>query len=293
MRRLALPVLATVLLVGPGSARVVRAQPFDLSRDSLISHRSGQNVQPIFDGWSKTPDGGFEMHFGYLNRNHVEELHIPLGPENSFESGGPDRGQPTYFYPRFNRRVFSVIVPKDFGKRELIWTLTSRGKTERAVGWLQPEWEIDPLPRNAVKVEGNEAPTLSVVSPGRVRPGRVVLTAKASDDGLPLQGKPRRVTSSENPPTFRFDGPSQTTPVNVPEVVRPAAPRIQGLSVSWAVHRGPGAVTFEPAASAVKDGEVTVAATFSKPGEYVLRARATDTSLTTIQDVKVVVADGR
>jgi len=44
-----------------------------------------------------------------------------------------------------------VIVPKDFGKRELFWTLTSRGRTERAVGWLKPEWEIEPLPRYASK----------------------------------------------------------------------------------------------------------------------------------------------
>lgn len=293
MRRLTFAVLTTALLLGPGWARPVRAQPFDLSRDSLITHRSGQDVQPVFDGWSKNADGSFEMHFGYLNRNHIEEVHIPLGPENSFEPSGPDRGQPTYFYPRFNRRMFSVTVPKDFGKRELIWTLTSRGKTERAVGWLQPEWEIDPLPRGAVRSEGNKPPTLSAVGPGQVRPGRVTLTAKASDDGLPPPGKPRRGGNSENPPGFRFDGPTFTAPVNVPEVVRPTAPRIQGLSVSWTVHRGPGAVKFEPAASAVKDGQVVVDATFSEPGEYVLRARASDTSLTTIQDVKVVVADGR
>ena len=75
-------------------------------------------------------------------------------------------------------------MPKDFGKGELIWTVTSRGKTERAVGWLQPEWEIDPVPRRATRSEGNKAPTLSVVSPGQIRPGRVALTAKASDDAV-------------------------------------------------------------------------------------------------------------
>ena len=37
-------------------------------------------------------------------------------------------------------------VPRDWGKKEVVWTLTLRGKTERAVGWLQPEWEIESFP---------------------------------------------------------------------------------------------------------------------------------------------------
>ena len=42
----------------------------------------GQSVQPVFDGWSKLPDGGFTMHFGYLNRSWVERPIIPVGPTN-------------------------------------------------------------------------------------------------------------------------------------------------------------------------------------------------------------------
>src|SRR5262245_15315258 len=105
---------------------------------------SGQDVQPVFEGWSKNPDGGFAMHFGYLNRNYVQELSIPVGPGNNIEPGGPDRGQPTFFSIRTNRNMFKVNVPKDWGKKELIWTLTANGKTQKAFGWLQAEWEIDP-----------------------------------------------------------------------------------------------------------------------------------------------------
>ena len=104
---------------------------------------SGQNIAPIFEGWSRNVDGGFTMHFGYLNRNYVEEIHVPLGPSNNVVPEGPDRGQPTFFYTRTHRYSFSVPVPKDWGRKEVIWTLTVHGKTERAVGWLQPEWEID------------------------------------------------------------------------------------------------------------------------------------------------------
>src|SRR5439155_3062291 len=28
---------------------------------------SGQDVQPIFEGWASNPDGSFAMYFGYLN----------------------------------------------------------------------------------------------------------------------------------------------------------------------------------------------------------------------------------
>ena len=53
--------------------------------------------------------------------------HVPLGADNTIEPGGPDQGQPTNFFPRRNRFVFQVRVPKDFGTREIVWTLTSKG----------------------------------------------------------------------------------------------------------------------------------------------------------------------
>src|SRR6185295_14778813 len=94
----------------------VHAQPGGKQSGTDITFNSGQSVQPIFDGWTKNPDGSYEMHFGYLNRNYVEETHVPVGSGNTIEPGGPDRGQPTYFYTRFSHRVFSVTVPSDFGK---------------------------------------------------------------------------------------------------------------------------------------------------------------------------------
>ena len=107
---------------------------------------SGQDVQPYFEGWIKNRDGSFDMVFGYFNRNYQEEVAIPVGADNMVEPGAPDRGQPTFFYPRITRSALKVVVPKDWGpKTELTWTLTVRGKTEKAVAWLQPEWEIDPI----------------------------------------------------------------------------------------------------------------------------------------------------
>src|ERR1700682_2291934 len=80
-----------------------------------IKFASGRNVVPYLEGWIRNPDESFYFVFGYFNRNTVHELAIPAGPDNSMMPGGPDRGQPTYFMPRREQRVFRVRVPKDWG----------------------------------------------------------------------------------------------------------------------------------------------------------------------------------
>ena len=47
------------------------------STELHIKFKSGQQIVPIYEGWERVPDGTFNMVFGYLNRNHVEELAIP------------------------------------------------------------------------------------------------------------------------------------------------------------------------------------------------------------------------
>ena len=133
-----LAVLMVAAVPGTGSAQ---GNPDPQS----FKFNNGQDVVPVFEGWAKNPDGSFAMWFGYFNRNYAEPLVIPVGAENKIEPGAADRGQPTYFYTRTHRMGLSVNVPADFGKKELTWTLTVHGKTEKAVAWLQPEWEIDPL----------------------------------------------------------------------------------------------------------------------------------------------------
>ena len=90
------------------------------------------------------PDGAKYFIFGYMNRNWEEELDVPVGPDNGFNIGGADQGQPTHFLPRRNRFVFRVKVPNGFGpKDELIWTLTTHGKTEKAYATLRPDYIVD------------------------------------------------------------------------------------------------------------------------------------------------------
>src|SRR5262249_31317681 len=75
-----------------------------------IKFASGRNIAPYLEGWIKNSDGTFDFVFGYFNRNTEQELVIPPGPDNSVVPGGPDRGQPTYFLPRRQPRIFRVRV---------------------------------------------------------------------------------------------------------------------------------------------------------------------------------------
>ena len=290
------PVIAAVVALAVSSIGLpapASAQPDGLLSGN-IKYNSGQTVQPIFEGWTKNPDGSFNLFFGYLNRNHVQELHVPVGPENQIEPAGPDRGQPTYFYPRFNRQLFSVAVPANWGQKELIWTLVTNGRSERAVGWLRPDWEISPpgMGRGADAVK-NLPPTLTLDAPSRTPlAGPLKLSATVADDGQPAtRGGGRGRGRAAGPPAFEY--PSKTPPpVNVPQVERAPRPRVTDrLQVEWFVWRGPAAVEFAPAVAGADSGTAQVTATFSKPGEYVLRARATDSSASVMRDIKVVVSN--
>jgi hypothetical protein len=281
------PAICLALFVAPLLAQ-------SQSTELHIKFKSGQGVVPIYEGWERVPDGSFNMVFGYLNRNHVEELAIPVSAQNGFEPGAADRGQPTYFYPRENHFLFRVNVPKDWDrKKEVIWTITANGKTETARATLLDIWEID----RKVEVSNNggvqitnelimrdQPPVVRITPVGRARIGApITLSAAVTDDGLPAPNKPRPPRLVE--PTLSGAPPS---PVNVPLPARPRMP--QGLSVLWLVYRGPAGATFDPDGYVkVADGKVDVRATFSRPGTYTLRAFASDGLLRTPADVAVVV----
>src|SRR5262249_35614086 len=114
-----------------------------VSTQTPFPYLRGQNVVPVYEGWERNDDGSYTMIFGYMNRNYEEALNIPVGPNNNLDPGGPDRGQPTFFYPRREQFIYRVRVPADWGTKDLTWTLISNGKTEKAFGSLAAIWEID------------------------------------------------------------------------------------------------------------------------------------------------------
>ena len=248
-----------------------------------VQYARGQNVAPVFEGWERNPDGTASMVFGYLNRNYEEEVDIPVGPANSVVVGAGtpgDRGQPTHFYPRRQRFLFRVLVPKDWDKQQkVIWTLTSYGRTDQAKGWLQPEWELseDVIIENlggGVPDPSNQPPSLTIGDvPPITLPNAATLTASATDDGLPK--------------------PYRRAPSNPDRDSQPRRPR--GVQIKWIQYRGPGKVKFDPEASAVVYGppvSLTSKASFNAPGTYVLRATANDGQLFTSRDITVNVNPG-
>ena len=215
-----------------------------------LRHWTGEAVSPVYEGYDVNPDGSFNMWFGYMNRNYEEEPDIPVGPDNKFEPGGGDRGQPTHFTVRRNKDVFRVVVPKDFGDQKLTWTLTVHDKTEKVSGSLDRVWMIDrkftTRGGNIESIASNTPPvaTLAESALTVTMPGVATLGVAATDDGLPKNraGKPI------------------------------------GMTVRWAKYRGPGAVVFRPAQAKIIDGKAAATASFSQPGEYILQAVVDDGS---------------
>jgi hypothetical protein len=275
-------------------------------------YATGQNVVPAFEGWEHNPDGSFNMVFGYMNRNYEQEIDLPVGPDNMIEPGPADQGQPTHFYVRRQQFVFKVRVPKDWGKKDLIWTLKVNGKTEKAYASLLPFWELGPLVYtenrgSAADItdapEPNEAPTITLPGPTQLsaRAGETIpLVAEVADDGHPV---PRRRTATGAPAVRRDSdgavvsgtgtvgpggsGPRRENPLTQAMVrLEPGV----ALGVTWVVYRGSTeGVKFEPQRVAVASGKASSTVSFAKPGTYVIRGYADDGVYVTPVDVTITV----
>lgn len=282
------------------------------------SYSRGQNASPAYEGWEKDADGRLYFLFGYLNRNWEEELDVPVGPDNFFAPGEADRGQPTHFLPRRNRFVFRVPVPAGFSETdELVWTLITKGKTEKAYATLRPDYFVDDLVKASEQgaigagssdpvVRSNKAPVLEVRGDGALtaRVGEpVLLVAIATDDGIPK----RRSRTSRLPSagTDSKSHPEWTPPWRI------TVGSATGLRLSWYVYRGDGRVSFDPLQDKVWEdtrdganspwanrwetppvpsgGRYEVRVTFEDPGTYVLRCLASDGALGTSEDRTITV----
>lgn len=283
--------LVTAALVGLGHAQE--------------RHAHGQTVVPAYEGFLENPDGTFTLIFGYLNRNYEELLDIPIGPDNNIEPGGPDQGQPTHFLTRRRRHQFRIGVPKDFGNKELVWTLTIRGKTETAYGTLKPDYILDNrvmmMNNSGFGQRGNEGdnqpPVVKIEGESRLfaKVGKpITLTAVVSDDGMPAPPG----EADRRPPGGGAGAEGERSTV---ATEARASRREYGLKAAWYVYRRAGAVTFDPPQfvrpyppgyvppALAKDGRISVKATFGAPGTYVVRAMADDMGLQSSENVTITV----
>ena len=288
----------------------------------------GEIVSPAYEGWWQNEDGSFTLFFGYMNSNWEQEFNVPIGPLNYFtltEAGGlddlelealapstADQGQPAHFYPRRNPFLFTVDVPADFGDKEWVWTLTTQGQTMRAYGLLSSDYRMDPQVMST-EVGGNFGSLAD-----RLRTNIAPELEIEGDEHRSVRvGEPLRLVALANdpdnyPPRRNRGG----TPSTLDQLYRtPRGATVQGapgLRMSWMVYRGPARqVTFAPTQMKTwmdsrvwsnspwspplmipeppADGRWVAEVTFEEPGEYVLRAVASDGSRFTYENVIVTV----
>ena len=264
----------------------------------------GQAVVPVYEGFWTNADGTYDLLFGYYNRDWDAELDVPIGPANSLTPGAADQGQPTHFFPRRNQFIFKVRVPANFGAKEVVWSLTTNGQTEKAYGTLRPAYAVDETVMMAnfgaggqtgfvPDMMGNKPPVMKLEGTTKrsVKVGEpLTLSATVTDDGKPrTRAMPAMLV-----------GQSHFVPNSA-----------TGLRLSWFIYRGAGPVQFDPPQTKVwedhRDGgnspwsagwstppappgnNWAARATFSEPGVYVVRGLAHDGGLIAYEDITVTV----
>jgi hypothetical protein len=266
--------VAGSVLAGAGRQGVGQS-PSSFPLSNPIRER-GSSLTGAYEGWYRDKDGSVRLLVGYFNRNTKQELDIPIGPNNRIEPGGPDQGQPTHFLTARQWGVFSIKVPNDFGSRKLTWTIVANGFTNAITMHTRPEWLVEPFEDAAQK---NRPPILKfqpngpaftgppaaiAASYGAVVDAPLTLTTWVTEEGSRINNQEPPATGSGGRGTVGAAGPGRAL-----------------LSVVWSLFRGPASVTFSPARPSIEPdtgGKATTSATFSVPGEYVLRAQANDRS---------------
>jgi hypothetical protein len=232
----------------------------------------GQRVAPFFDGFYENADGTVSLSFGYSNLNATEVVEIPVGPNNFIEPKEFDGKQPTSFPPVTGggptgarrdreRGVFTVNIPATY-KGDVVWTIRHAGQTHKVPGrtktgayglrWPMAMGSIPPLVGFTAKTMTGRGPVGIESPPMQATVGvPLPITIWTKDDS-------ERDAGMEGGVQFKARGPA-----------RPA------INIKWYKHSGPGPVTFDPATSGLTEleGSVSSTATFTQPGNYVLRVR--------------------
>jgi hypothetical protein len=253
----------------------------------------GSSVTPAYEGWYYGKDGSVNALVGYFNRNTKQELDIPVGPNNRVEPGGPDQGQPTHFSPGRQWGVFSIKLPKDIGTKKLTWTIVANGLTNAITLHTQPDYVVEPYgdaankntpPKLKFRADGPEftgAPTGIAEKYTATVGAPLTLTVWATDEGPKVNipeargrgrgGAGRGAAAAAGAPGAPAAG------TGAPPEFTPPPP----IALTWTMFRGPGAVKFEtpkPRVAIDDGGKATTTATFSAPGEYILRVQGNDST---------------
>ena len=290
-------------LVGAQQPAGVGQTPSSLPLTAPIRER-GTSVTPAFEGWYYDKDGSQRVMVGYFNRNTKQEFDIPAGPNNRIEPGPADQGQPTHFNAGRQWGVFTIKLPKDFGSKKLSWTIVANGFTNTITLHTNADYIVEPFEDAANK---NTPPKFKFQPNGPIFTGPpstiaekytgtvgvpVPLSVWISDEGAKInvpepssRGRGRGAAAGRGADAAAGGaGVAGATGAAagrgaargaLPEGFTPPPP----MAVTWTKFRGPGDVKFDnnrPSIDRAADGKTVTNATFSAPGEYILRVEGND-----------------
>lgn len=270
--------LGAAVSVAPAAAQVPTDRPL---RPVPAGERE---VVPFMEGWYENDDGSTTISYGYWNLNQGTVVEIPLGSSNFMDPEEFGGMQPATFYPGRQHGVFAITLPADASDEDVWWHIVNaNGKENKVPGRARAEaYQLDRNPRphgsvpplvwfeEGVRGSGPEGvvaqETLEATVDEPVTLELEVMDPSEHDPEDPRlrDGVPVRVVwyKHQGPGDVEF---SHHESMPEPEDVATGF-RVQGMQTA---ERGPRVVTLDEG-----EGTVRVYATFTEPGEYLLRARA-------------------
>ena len=273
--------LSAALVLLAGSVILTAQQvPGVATVPSTPPKQFGGSVSPAFEGWFDNPDGSHSFLIGYYSRNTQSELDIPIGPNNKFEPGNADMGQPTHFLTRRRFGMFVVTMPKEYAKTQKItWTLSVNGNTITVPFYMHTDYNLTPLKsqEESPNREFNRPPSLKFAEGGPTLVGPMASGLRPTLQRTATAGTPMPLD------VWADDDALYSTGGNAPMTgERPP------VTMNVSKYRGPGTVTVATPVkfAALKggkpmepySGKASTTVTFSEPGEYLLHVNGNDFS---------------
>jgi hypothetical protein len=257
---------------------------------------------------------GPDNHFAVVEVGNDPNLQPDEPFEVAYHPDEADQGQPTHFFPRRNPFLFTITVPdpEEFGgqeTRQVVWTLKVNGKTQRVYASLAPNYAMNGQSMST-DVGGNHGSThqdlITNMAPSLEVEGESERTVRVGE-------ALRLVTFADDPDDYPARR-ERRPPRSVEELYRPPRGSVvrspPGLRLSWMVYRGiADHATFSPNQMKTwmdsrmyanspwsppyilpvppEDRRWVSEVSFDEPGEYVLRAVASDGARFSYENVKV------
>jgi hypothetical protein len=277
--------VGTMLVVGATGTAPLHAQERRLPLEPISPDE--RSVVPFMEGWYENEDGSVTISFGYWNLNSDQVIEIPLGEANSIEPEQFDGLQPAVFFPGRQHGVFGVTVPASMRDTDVWWSITNAsGEVMRVPGRSTAEaYQLDRRPRphgSLPPLIWFEDESRAAIDPSGVvadgvlttRVGEAVtLEAHVRDPSERDPDDPRLLNGVEvRAIWYKHQGPGEVTysrHESMPEVAESQELQFGGLPGLLAAPVGPQQISLPEG-----EGPVRVYATFSEPGDYVMRLHA-------------------